>query len=158
MYSRILVPLDRSATALCALEQAAVLARLSGGTIVLLHVIEELDHATGFESAKVYTEEVEPTFLAAGQAMLEEAAARLRKDGVTVETILRESRGERVATLIVRETDAAKCDIVIMGTHGRHGIGRVLLGSDAEQVARLSPVPVMLVRRAQARPDSGAVS
>ena len=66
MYSRILVPLDGSPTADLALHHAAVLARLNGATIVLLHVIEEMKHSNGFERPRIYIEEVRPGFLAAG--------------------------------------------------------------------------------------------
>ncbi|QIL43486.1 universal stress protein [Acidovorax sp. HDW3] len=160
MYSKLLVPLDHSATAHHALDHAAVLARMSGATIVLLHVIEELKHANGFERPKVYIEEVRPGFLAAGQALLDQAAQRLRQDGIAVETVLLESKGERASTLIVQQADAARCDLVVLGTHGRRGIDRVMMGSDAEQVVRLATVPVMLVRQshqAMARPsEAGA--
>ena len=77
MYSRILVPLDGSPTADLALHHAAVLARLNGATIVLLHVIEEMKHSNGFERPRIYIEEVRPGFLAAGQKLLDEAALRL---------------------------------------------------------------------------------
>ena len=59
MYSRILVPLDGSPTADLALHHAAVLARLNGATIVLLHVIEEMKHSNGFERPRIY---IEPGF------------------------------------------------------------------------------------------------
>lgn len=156
MYSKILVPLDRSEAAHHALDHAAVLARMSGAIIVLLHVIEESKHASGFEPPKVYIEEVRPGFLAAGQALLDQAAQRLRHDGIAVETVLLESKGERASTLIVQQADASRCDLVVLGTHGRRGIDRVMMGSDAEQVARLAAVPVMLVRQSQlamARPS-----
>src|SRR5574343_395992 len=65
MYSRLLVPLDGSATAELALHHAAALARLSGATLVLLHVIEEMKHCNGFERPQVYVEQVRPGFLAA---------------------------------------------------------------------------------------------
>jgi acetate kinase len=159
MYSRILVPLDRSATAHHALDHAAVLARLNGATIVLLHVIEELKHSSGFEPPKVYINEVRPGFLTAGQALLDQAATRLRQDGLAVETVLLESKGERASTLIVQQAEDARCDLVVLGTHGRRGVDRVLMGSDAEQVARLASVPVMLVRQshpAAARLDEAA--
>jgi len=89
----------------------------------------------------------------------DQAAQRLRQDGIAVETVLLESKGERASTLIVQQADAARCDLVVLGTHGRRGIDRVMLGSDAEQVARLAAVPVMLVRQSHlvmARPsDAG---
>lgn len=147
MYSRLLVPLDGSPTALLALEHAAALARMSGGAVVLLHVIEPMRHSSGFERPKVYIEDVRPRFLAAGQALLDEAAERLRADGIEVETVLLESSVERVCEQIAKQAEASRCDLVILGTHGRRGVGRLLLGSDAEAVARIAPVPVMLVRQ-----------
>ena len=60
MYSRLLVPLDGSATAELALHHAAALARLSGATLVLLHVIEEMKHCNGFERPQVYVEQAPP--------------------------------------------------------------------------------------------------
>ncbi|WP_348775215.1 acetate/propionate family kinase [Pseudomonas sp. PS01302] len=146
MYKRLLVPLDGSPTAHLALDHAAALARLSGATVVLLHVIEELKHSNGFERPKVYLDEVRPGFLAAGQALLDQAAGRLRQDGIAVETLLNEAKGERVSELIAKQAETARCDVVVLGTHGRRGMDRLLLGSDAEQVARIAPVPVMLVR------------
>ena len=146
MYSRLLVPLDGSPTSLLALDHAATLARLSGATVVLLHVIEPLRHSTGFVRPKVYIEDVRPRFLAAGQALLDEAANRLRADGIPTETVLLESGIERVSEQIAQQAETSRCDLVVLGTHGRRGVDRLLLGSDAEQVARIAPVPVMLVR------------
>ena len=146
MYSRLLVPLDGSPTALLALEHAAALARLSGATVVLLHVIEPLRHSTGFERPRVYIEDVRPRFMATGQALLDEAANRLREDGIASETVLLESSTERVSEQIARQAEARQCDLVILGTHGRRGVDRLLLGSDAEQVARTAPEPEKLVR------------
>ena len=102
MYSRLLVPLDGSSTANLALHHAAVLARLSGATIILLHIIEEMKHSNGFERPRIYLEEVRPGFLAAGQKLLDEAALWLRQEGLTVETVLLESKGERVSVLIAQ--------------------------------------------------------
>lgn len=150
MYTRLLVPLDGSATARLALEHAATLARLSGATIVLLHIIDGMDHSNGFERPQVYLDEVRPRFLAAGRALLDEAASQLRKENIPVETVLLETRGEPVAGLIAQQATATGSGLVIMGTHGRRGMNRLLLGSDAEQVARIAPVPVMLVRHAHA--------
>lgn len=155
MYSRVLVPLDGSPTAHLALDHAARLAKMSGATIVLLHVIEELKHINGFERPHIYVQEIRPRFLAAGQALLDEAASELRQSGVPAETVLLESQGERVFVLIAQQAASSACDLVVLGTHGRRGIDRMLLGSDAEQVARIAPVPVMLVREKSATPAIG---
>ena len=146
MYQRLLVALDQTATSRLALEHAAALARLSGATVVLLHVLESFRHVSGFESPKVYAEEVLPRMRAAGRELLDEAAAPLREQGIEVETVLLEGSDERVAELIARRAEEAGVDLVILGTHGRRGVNRLLLGSDAEHVARIAPVPVMLVR------------
>lgn len=148
MYKRLLVPIDGSDTANLALNHALALARLNGATIVLLHIIEEWKHSNGFERPKVYIQQVRPGFLAEGQALLDRTASGLRQDGVAVETLLVESHAERVSELIADQAETSACDLVILGTHGRRGYERLLLGSDAEQVARISPVPVMLVRNA----------
>jgi nucleotide-binding universal stress UspA family protein len=65
---------------------------------------------------------------------------------VHCETVLREVTGKRVAEVIVDQTKVHACDLILMGTHGRRGFSRLAMGSDAEQVARSSPVPVLLVR------------
>lgn len=146
MYQRLLVALDSTATSRLALEHAAALGRLSGATVVLLHVLESFRHVSGFESPKVYVEEVLPRMRAAGRELLDEAAAPLVEQGIKVETVLLEGSDERVAELIARRAEEAGVDLVILGTHGRRGVNRLLLGSDAEHVARIAPVPVMLVR------------
>lgn len=146
MYQRLLVALDSTATSRLALEHAAALGRLSGATVVLLHVLESFRHVSGFESPKVYAEEVLPRMRAAGRELLDEAAAPLVEQGIKVETVLLEGSDERVAELIARRAEEAGVDMVILGTHGRRGVNRLLLGSDAEHVARIAPVPVMLVR------------
>ena len=66
--------------------------------------------------------------------------------GVPVETALVESQGERVSEIVVEQARAWPADLIVIGTHGRRGVDRVLMGSDAEQIARRAPVPVLLVR------------
>ena len=149
MYAKLLVPIDGSETAQLALDHAAALARLSGARIVLLHVVDALAHSRGFEPPQAYVDEVRPRFLAAGRDVLDRAAARLREAGVESETVLVEAQNQRVSELIARQALQSQCDLVVIGTHGRRGIDRWLLGSDAEQVARIAPVPVMLVRQSQ---------
>ena len=153
MYRRLLVALDNTATSKLALEHAAGIARLSGATVVLLHVLESFRHVSGFESPKVYAEEVLPRMRTAGRELLDEAAAPLIEQGIEVETVLLEGSDERVAELIARRAEEAGVDLVILGTHGRRGVNRLLLGSDAEHVARIAPVPVMLVRQTDTASD-----
>lgn len=146
MYSRLLVPLDGSATSRLALAHAETLARMSGARVTLLHIIDELKHSNGFERPAVYLNEIRPQFLKAGQALLDEAGQELKTKGISVDTVLLESEGRRAAELIVQKAADIAADVIVLGTHGRRGMHRWMLGSDAEQVARTASVPVMLVR------------
>ena len=145
MFSRLLLPLDGSPTAFLALDHAEALARLSGADVTLLHVIEPTRPSSGFARPKVYTRDILPGFVATGQALLEDAANRLWLVGVRAQTVLLQAWTDSAATHIVEQAEGA--DLIILGTHGRRGVRRLLMGSDAEQVARTAPVPVMLVRQ-----------
>ena len=85
-----------------------------------------------------------------GRRLLDTAAAEVRAAEVEVSTVLREPKGGRVADAIVDEAREARCDLVVIGTHGRRGFQRALMGSDAELVVRESPVPVLVIRAAGA--------
>jgi nucleotide-binding universal stress UspA family protein len=78
--------------------------------------------------------------------VLQEAETRVRAAGVAVETELYESYSGRVSDLVIAKAREWGAQLIVLGTHGRRGVGRMLLGSDAEQVLRQSPVPVLLVR------------
>ena len=78
--------------------------------------------------------------------MFEKAKTLAVSAGLQVETQLRDLKGGRAADAIVQEAASTSCDLIVIGTHGRRGLSRVLLGSDAENVLRRSPVPVLLVR------------
>lgn len=147
MYHKILVPIDGSDTARLALNHAATLARLCRARIVLLHVIDDQSYRHGYARPSVYIHDVRPALLRSGKGWLEDAARQLRRDGVVVDNVLIENNGERVADLIARQADHLQCDLIVLGTHGRRGIERLLIGSDAENLARIASVPVMLVRQ-----------
>ena len=146
MYDRILVPIDGSPTSDRALAEAAGLARLCSATLRLIHVMDPLTHITGYERPDVYVREIEPAIRKAAQELLAKARDSVADARVRVETALIDSHGERVSDLIIDQAKAWPADLVVIGTHGRRGVDRVLMGSDAEQVARRSPVPVLLVR------------
>ena len=146
MYTKIMVPIDGSATSLKALDEAARLAKVTGGKIRLLHIIDPLEHLAGFETASVYIRDLIPALVKAGEELLEKAKSDMATAGVEVETELSESPGGRVSEVIVERAKAWGADLIVLGTHGRRGIERVMLGSDAEQVVRISPVPVLLIR------------
>jgi nucleotide-binding universal stress UspA family protein len=105
-----------------------------------------LAFASGFETFAAYAGDVVPAMRKSGAAVLARARARAAAAGLEVDTLLLESTGPRASELIVEQARAWAADLIVIGTHGRRGIGRFLLGSDAEQVLRLAPVPVLLVR------------
>ena len=156
MYQRILVPLDGSDASRRALEQAIAVARLTGGALRLVHVIDELAHLTGFETARTYFQEVLPGLCRRGRKLLEDARIQAASAGVATEADLAECHAARVADILLQEAERWKADLIVMGTRGRRGAQRLLLGSDAEQVLRCASVPVLLVRSAAASPQAAA--
>lgn len=146
MYKRILVPVDGSATSAKGLDEAIRLAKLTGASLELVNVVDEMSLAFGVEAYATYSQDVLAALREGAREILEKAQRRAASAGVGVDTKAIETFGARVADLIVDEAVATKADLIVIGTHGRRGVGRLLLGSDAEQILRLAPVPVLLVR------------
>ncbi|MGA2779608.1 MAG: universal stress protein [Steroidobacteraceae bacterium] len=148
MYQKILVPVDGSDTALLGLNEAVKLAKNQSGAIRLVHIVDEyvLDYAY---SPGLYATNVIETMRATGQSVLDKATALVKESGVPVESVLLETIGGPAADLIVEQAKAWPADLIVIGTHGRRGLRRLAMGSDAEQVLRSAPVPVLLVRRAE---------
>jgi nucleotide-binding universal stress UspA family protein len=147
MFKRILVAVDGSEASQQALAQAMDLARSHGAQLLVLHVVEEVFLNVGEEI-------VDPRALwqamaAGGQKTLERHVEQVEAAGLSTESRLIELRdlGQTVAGSIVNEAEAWGADLIVLGTHGRRGWRRLLLGSTAEEVARLAKVPVLLVRR-----------
>lgn len=147
MYSRILVPIDGSPTAQRGLDEALALARQLGST---LHLINVVDARLLFSEVSAYVppESLLQDWRAAGERLVASAAQLARSSGVAVESAVRCDPGLRVFDMILQEARDAKVDLIVMGTHGRRGLRRLALGSDAELVLRESPVPVLLVHEA----------
>lgn len=141
-FHRILVPVDGSPTSNKALGAAFGLARESGGRVRLLHTIDELALVSGFEdSARVMNAAREY-----GNKVLGDGLAAAKASGIPCDTKLLEAPGQRVGPAVAAEAGAWDADLIVVGTHGRRGIGRVLLGSGAESVIRHAPVPVLVIR------------
>ena len=70
----------------------------------------------------------------------------MRQRRVKVDTVLLETLGHPVADLIIKQSKKWRADVIVLGTHGRRGLSRLLMGSDAEMVVREAQVPVLLVR------------
>ena len=150
MYQRILVPIDGSPTSRRGLDEAIRLARLTGAAMRLVHVLDEIVYATAFEAPGPYLNDLLPHMKRAAERMLADGLALVTKAGIKGDTALLECYGQRTAELVVKEADSWHADLIVIGTHGRRGVSRVFLGSDAEAILRHAGVPVLLVRAALA--------
>lgn len=145
MYKRILVPLDGSRTSQLGLGEAVKLAKSQGSTVRLLHVVDEFVVMNAPEMSYDIGEIIE-VLKQDGASILEKGAAHARKHGVKVQTSLVESFGGSAANSIIAEAKKWHASLIVLGTHGRRGIKRVVMGSDAEEVVRNASAPVLLVR------------
>lgn len=93
-------------------------------------------------------EMIRETFLKSGRKVLEKADVEMRDTGVTAETKMLEIEtfGHRTADMIAADTEAWPADLIVIGTHGRRGLNRLLLGSVAEGVVRVATKPMLLIR------------
>ena len=146
MYQRILVPYDGSATSTRGLDEAIRLAKLTGASVRLLHLIDALVYATGFESGAVYCTDVIPYIREAGEKVLLDGKLRAERAGLKADSVIVDSIATRLCDAVNDQVRAWGADLIVIGTHGRRGVGRLLLGSDAEQIVRSASVPVLLVR------------
>jgi nucleotide-binding universal stress UspA family protein len=145
MYRKILVPIDGSETSAGGLNEAIKIAKTLGSRIRLVHIVNEFV-IDGTYSPGLYANDLFQSLRATGRGILGDAEALVRAGGIEVESELLESIGAPAADLIVAQARQWGADLIVMGTHGRRGLARLAMGSDAEQVVRLMAVPVMLVR------------
>lgn len=143
MHKRIMVPLDGSDTSREALVVAIGMARINGGQLSLVHLMSEsgtrppLERGTTSASAEAARE--------AADNLLNDGLALAAAQGVTASKLLVEHHaplGEAIAS----EARRWNADLIVVGTHGRSGIQRFLMGSGAEQVLRAAPTHVLVVR------------
>lgn len=158
MYTHILVPIDGSATSDRGLEEAVKLAKLTGARLRLIHVIDQLFYAGGMEGFGAMTVDLIPLLREGGEKILQSCKLRVEAAGVPVDTVLFDSAAARVCDLVVTEATNWHADLIVIGTHGRRGVGRVFMGSDAEQIVRHAPTPVLLVRSAEAARSAPAIA
>lgn len=147
MYKRILVPVDGSETANKAIVAALQLAREGGGRVRLVHALDELAFLSGYE----YSGDLLKVARDYAGRLLADALDMAKSAGVPADTRLVEAPGARLGEMVAAEARDWEADLVVVGTHGRRGVQRVLLGSGAEEVLRLAPVPVLAVRSPEPR-------
>jgi nucleotide-binding universal stress UspA family protein len=142
-WRRILAPIDFSKTSLRALEVAARLACDHEARIFLLFAMEPTGYLAGMESVAM----VVPDAVLEKKAKenLPRIAKRFIPPPVPVTVMVDRGRASDVITRVAREE---KIDLIVLSTHGRTGLDRVLMGSTAEHVVRQAPCPVFVVRPA----------
>jgi nucleotide-binding universal stress UspA family protein len=146
MYERILVPIDGSPTSELGLKEAMRLAMLTHGRLRLIHVIDEMSFALAADSYGNYAGELLDLPQKNGADLLAKAQTAARAQGLQTDTVLYENLVKTVAQRVVDEAVSWQADLIVVGTHGRRGVRRMVLGSSAEGILRTSPVPVLLVR------------
>lgn len=144
-YKRILVPVDGSPTSNAGVREALKIAKSQRARVCLLHVVDEMIVFNVPEGA-VNVGPVIEELKRGGKRVLQKAQKLAAAQGVKAEIDLRESAGVRVADIITGRAKRWRADLIVMGTHGRRGVNRMLLGSDAELVVRNASAPVLLVR------------
>lgn len=146
MFKRILVPVDASPASSAGLRTAVALARDQKARLRLLHLAKQIPagrrKAEGMSGSELFDALREH-----GTRLLERRAALCRARGVRAETSLYVGLAGRPAKIVLAEAQKWRADLIVMGTEGRRGLRRMVLGSDAEAVLRAAPMPVLLTRR-----------
>jgi nucleotide-binding universal stress UspA family protein len=149
MYRKILVPIDGSKTAGLGLREAIKLSQALKATLRLLYVVNETDIVMA--EAAYPNAELLNQLQQVGRKVLSDAERYVRDAGLNVESVLLNSSTQVAGELIVQQAKDWPCDLIVMGTHGRHGLSKLVLGSTAEFVLHHTPVPVLLERSQHAR-------
>jgi nucleotide-binding universal stress UspA family protein len=146
MYRNILVPIDGSDTAKRGLHEAIMLAKGNGTTLRLVHIANTAVVALEYAETSAPTEDWSARRLAVGEAALKEAESIVKQNGLHSESVMLETTIDNTGELIVKQAVDWHADVIVMGTHGRRGLSRLVLGSNAEYVLRHAAIPVLLVR------------
>lgn len=149
MYERVLVPFDGSEASRRALREAIKIASHGGAKLHLLHIVDEFLLSSTVDASymsSAYYEDAIAALRTSGQRILSEGEQIAREAGLSPESTLLETIGARVADQIVQKAAECQADLIVMGTHGRRGWRRIVLGSDAEGVLRSATTPVLFVR------------
>jgi nucleotide-binding universal stress UspA family protein len=155
MYKRILVAVDGSETSRRAFEAALDLAKAMGSTLQPFYVIENTPmyfDAPGYDPSILRNQ-----MIAQGKELAEDMDKAMSARGVQGAMVTGEASSlDDVPTLVLDAAKAQGADLIVMGTHGRRGFQRLILGSVAERCVRQSTLPVLLIPTAAGAPETDA--
>jgi nucleotide-binding universal stress UspA family protein len=139
MYKNILVAVDGSDTSNLALQEAIKLAKEQQAALRLVHVVDETPAYMTMDIPYSIAD-YQKAMREAGQKVLATCAAAARQAGTEVDTkfVVLELLAQRICDAISEEAKRRPADLIVIGTHGRHGFNHLLLGSVAEGVIRLA--------------------
>lgn len=147
MYKKILVAIDDSETSRCALAEALHIARSSGAKLYIAHVADETllsMHGRTFTS-NLNVDNAIAAIADAGRKLLDGAIQEAA--GIDAETVLLEARQRRVSETLAEKAKELGVDLIVIGRHGQRGLATLILGSVAEQLAKIASASVLLVRK-----------
>jgi len=146
MQRTLLVALDGGHCARRALVAVADLAKQVGARVLAVFVVD--DSEALLDVAYIDRDDLLRRMATYGQCVLDDASKYLQREGVSHETklILQPTRKGSVAETLLKAADAAAADLIAMGTHGRRGLRRLIMGSVSHELVLQAQVPVLLVR------------
>lgn len=147
MYERILVATDGSPLSDKAVEHSLALAKLNGASLVALKVVPRyprsyLEGGATVDNAEI--KRIEAQWSEQAQEVLNKIKAQGKAAGVTVKTSI--AKSDLIAESIISAAEKQTADLIVMASHGRKGIKRLLLGSETQHVLTHSKVPVLVLR------------
>lgn len=144
MFKHILVPVDGSATSLLAVNKAAALAKAFDSAVTAVYVLDPYPFTgVGADFAYGQAQYLNAATSEANKA-LEEAQQIMQEAGVSAKIIVGE--GHAVHEGIARVAENVGADLIVMGSHGRRGLEKLVLGSVAQRVLQAARMPVLVVR------------
>ena len=146
-YKNILVPVDDSPISYAALEHAEKIAKAFGSKITVIAIlsVDPLRSVDFYKVAPAITEYVLEAEKNA-QGRLDDIQQTLKQHGLDVKTLI--IRSVPPATGILNIAEEIHADLIVMGSHGRKGFRKFILGSVAQEVLSLSPIPVLIAKNA----------
>ena len=147
MYKRILIATDGSPLSDMAVENGLSLAGLTGASVVALKVVPRyprsyFDGSLPVEAADI--KRIEKQWSEAAQVLVNKVKARGSDEGVSVKAVV--AKSDLVAEAVIAAAKKHNCDLIVMASHGRKGIKRLLLGSETQHVLTHSHIPVLVLR------------